>query len=165
MTDRPIINLADVPLREVAHGERFRARVGRIGPLVGARQLGCQLHVVPAGRTAYPRHAHHVNEEMFIVLDGTGTYRAGDAEWEIHAGDVIAAPAGSAETAHQIVNSGSEEMRYLAVSTRVAFDVVEYPDSNKFMVASMVPDGAGMRDAALHFVGRKETSLDYWDGE
>ena len=40
---------------------------------IGAQKLGCQLHVVPAGKKAFPRHAHHVNEEMFFVLSGEGT--------------------------------------------------------------------------------------------
>jgi hypothetical protein len=33
-------------------------------------------------------------------------------------GDVIACPAGGRETAHQIINTGTDELRYLAVSTK-----------------------------------------------
>lgn len=40
---RPIVNIADVPLRELAHGNDYAAKLGRIGPLIGAKQLGCQL--------------------------------------------------------------------------------------------------------------------------
>jgi hypothetical protein len=62
---KPVVNIADVPLREGGDGAGFVAKLGRVGPLVGAQKLGCQLHVVPAGKKAFPRHAHHANEEMF----------------------------------------------------------------------------------------------------
>jgi uncharacterized cupin superfamily protein len=162
---KPVVNIADVPLRDGGNGGQFAARLGRIGFLVGASKLGCQLHVVPAGKKAFPRHAHHVNEEMFFVLAGEGTYRLGEATYPIRAGDVIGAPAGDASTAHQIVNTGSAELRYLGFSTRLDPDVVEYPDSQKFSVASMVPPDKGLKAARLFYMGRREGSLDYFDGE
>lgn len=159
------INLADVPLRESAYGDGFEAQLGRIGPLIGAKKLGCMLHVVPAGKKAFPFHAHHSNEEMFFVLSGSGTYRLGNESFPIQAGDVIAAPAGDGSTAHQIVNNSAEELRYLVLSTRNDPDVVEYPDTGKFAVASMVPEDKGLMGARIAYVGRVENSLDYWDSE
>lgn len=163
---RPIINLANVPLRSFGDDRTFAAKLGRVGPLIGAKRLGCQLHVVPAGKKAFPRHAHHANEEMFFVLSGAGTYRVGAESFPIRANDVIAAPAGCGETAHQIVNTGSDELRYLAFSTRNDPDVVEYPDSGKFAVASMVPDDKGLAGARVFFIGRMDAQLlGYFDGE
>ncbi|MGH6836599.1 MAG: cupin domain-containing protein [Methylocella sp.] len=166
MSAQPIVNLADVPLRDFGNGRAFAARLGRVGHLIGARRLGCQLHIVPAGKKAYPRHAHHANEEMFLILSGEGTYRAGAESFSIRASDVIAAPAGAGETAHQIANTGKDELRYLAFSTRNDPDVVEYPDSGKFAVASMIPDDEGLLGARVRFIGhRNAQSLDYFDGE
>ena len=162
---KPIVNIADVPMHEMSHGEAFFAKLGRIGPVIGARKLGCQLHVVPPGKKAFPRHAHHVNEEMFLVLEGEGTYRAGSDTWPVKKGDVIAAPPGDGSTAHQMHNTGTSDLHYLAFSTRFDPDVVEYPDSGKFAVASMVPEDKGLMGAKVKFVGRQETSVDYWDGE
>jgi uncharacterized cupin superfamily protein len=162
---KPVINVGDIPLREGGNGTQFVAKLGRAGALIGAQKLGCQLHVVPAGKKAFPRHAHHVNEEMFFVLSGEGTYRLGEETYPIRAGDLISAPAGDAASAHQIVNSGGEEMRYLAFSTRLDPDVVEYPDSGKFGVASMVPPDKGLMGAKLAYIGRRGGSLDYFDGE
>jgi uncharacterized cupin superfamily protein len=161
----PIVNLADVPLRDLAHGEHFSAQLGRIGPLIGAKKLGCQLHIVPAGKKAFPFHAHHANEEMFLILEGEGICRFGAETYPVRAGDVIAAPAGDASVAHQIINSGAQELRYLCFSTRLDPDVVEYPDSGKLAVASMVPEDTGLRGARIAHIGRPGTSLDYWDGE
>jgi uncharacterized cupin superfamily protein len=159
------MNIADAPLRENGNGGQFEARLGRIGGLIGASKLGCQLHVVPPGKKAYPRHAHHVNEEMFFVLSGEGSYRLGEETYSIRAGDLMSAPAGGVATAHQLINTGANELRYLAFSTRLDPDVVEYPDSNKFAVASMVPQDKGLMGAKLAFIGRRESSLGYFDGE
>jgi uncharacterized cupin superfamily protein len=156
-----VLNIADIPLTDHGHGEEFAARHGAIGPLIGAKQLGCRVVVVPPGKKGWPYHAHHANEEMFVILDGSGTLRLGGAEQPIRAGDVIACPAGGPETALQIVNTGEAELRYLAISTMRSPELVEYPDSGKFQVISAAPGG----DRRLRYIGRAETSLNYWDGE
>ena len=162
---KPVINLADVQMRDSGNGEGFVARLGRIGPLIGAEKLGCQLHVVPPGKKAFPRHNHHANEEMFFVVTGEGSYRAGEETYLIRAGDVIAAPAGDTSTAHQIINSSAGDLTYLAFSTRLDPDVTEYPDSGKFGVAASIPPGGGMASAKFTFLGRKDHPVDYFDGE
>jgi len=162
---KPVINIADAPLRDAGNGKGFVAKVGRLGPAIGARKLGCRLHVVAAGQKAFPRHAHHVNEEMFFIVAGEGTYRLGEETYPVKAGDLISAPPGDASTAHQIVNTGAGELRYLAFSTKLDPEIVEYPDSNKFAVASMVPEDKGLMGAKLMYIGRRETSLGYFDGE
>ena len=162
---RPIINLADVALRDHRQGDKYEAKLGRIGAMIGGQKLGCQLHVVPPGKSAFPCHVHHVNEEMVLVLDGEGTYRCGTDIYPVKAGDVISAPAGDVERPHQMINSSEKELRYLVFSTRLDPEVVEYPDSGKFAVSSMVPPDKGLLGARLAYIGRKENSLDYWDGE
>jgi uncharacterized cupin superfamily protein len=162
---RPVVNIADAPLRDGGNGEQFVAKLGRIGASIGARKLGCQLHVVPAGKKAFPRHAHHANEEMFFVVSGEGAYRLGEETYPIRAGDVMSAPAGDASTAHQIVNTSDAELRYLAFSTRLDPDITEYPDSNKFSVASMIPPDKGMMAAKFTYMGRNDRQLGYFDGE
>ena len=159
------MNIDDVALRTNAQGDLFEAQLGQIGGQIGAEKLGYLLHVVPAGKRAFPRHAHHVIEEMFVVLEGEGTYVAGEESWPIRAGDVISAPPGGGDTAHQIINSSDSELRYLGLSTQDDPDVVEYPDSDKFLVVSGIPDGGGFRDARILHIGRTSDGLDYWDGE
>ena len=44
-------------------------------------------------------------------------------------------------------------------------EVVEYPDSNKFAVASLTSPDKGLLAARLLYIGRRETSLGYFDGE
>jgi uncharacterized cupin superfamily protein len=143
---------------------RFGSRMAPIGAKIGARLLGYNITIVAPGMRAFPMHNHHVNEEMFFIVSGSGELRVGKESQPIRAGDFIACPPGGPETAHQIINTGSEELRYLAVSTLLTPEVVEYPDSGKFAVAlrETQPDGTVR---VIRHVAREGTGLDYWDGE
>jgi uncharacterized cupin superfamily protein len=166
--NKPIINIADVVMEPRPPGmaatgaaaERYDAKMGIIGARLGARKLGYNITAVPPGKRAFPAHNHHVNEEMFFILQGSGELRLGDAVHPLRSGDVIACPPGGKDTAHQIVNTGTEELRYLAVSTKEAPELVDYPDSGKFGILAERP-GTGERFA---FIGREDQSLDYWEG-
>jgi uncharacterized cupin superfamily protein len=160
-----ILNLSEIPLTDHGHAPDFAAKLGQFGPLIGMKQLGCRLVIVPPGKKAWPYHAHHVNEELFIILGGSGTLRLGGAEHPVRAGDVIACPAGGPETAHQLVNTGDGELRYMAISTMMSPEVCEYPDSGKFTVISGSAPGGDKSKRRTWYVGRAENSLDYWDGE
>ncbi|TKB24656.1 cupin domain-containing protein [Desulfopila sp. IMCC35006] len=170
---KPIINIDDVELKprppafapSGSSAERYDAKMGYIGPRLGARQLGYNITAVPPGKRAFPFHNHRVNEEMFYVLQGTGQIRIGLNIYPIRPGDVIACPAGGKETAHQIINTGAEELRYLAVSTRLSPEIAEYPDSGKFGVLAEFPAGSAGQPQRFMFVGREGESLDYWEGE
>jgi uncharacterized cupin superfamily protein len=159
--EKPIVNLADVPLQDFGTGDKFAARIARIAPMLGSTGVGCMLTVVPPGKRAFPFHRHHVIHELFFVLSGTGEYRLGDKCYPLKAGDVIAAPAGG--EAHQIINTGSEELRYLGLSTLGEVDVVDYPDSGKMAVAAGIKN-ADFTTATYRGMGRI-TPADYWDGE
>ena len=158
-----ILNLAEVELQPRpsqnaptgAAAERFEARVGQIAPKIGAKKLGYNLTAVPPGKRGYPFHSHRVQEEMFFILEGAGEVRIGAERFPIRAGDVIACPTGGAETAHQIVNTGKTELRYLAVSTRADAEICEYPDSGKI---------AGFSEG-MRFVFRADEQAGYWEGE
>lgn len=168
---KPIINISDVELQPrpaifTATGsaaERFDARMGMIAPLIGAQKLGYNLTAVPPGKRAFPFHNHHVNEEMFFVIEGE--VRIGEAVYPIRTGDVVACPAGGTETAHQIINTGKVELKYLAVSTKLSPEIAEYPDSGKFGVLAEYPTGPASRPRGFRFVGRESLNLSYWDGE
>ncbi len=169
----PILNLADVELQPrpatfAATGAaalRFDARMGLIAPRLGAQKLGYNLTAVPPGKRAFPFHNHRINEEMFFVVDGTGEIRIGDAVYPIRPGDVIACPPGGREVAHQIVNTGTVELRYLAVSTKLSPEIAEYPDSGKFGVLAEYPPGPDGKPQTFRFVGREDLSVGYWEGE
>ena len=168
-----ILNIADLEFMKFGHGsampgkpapEIFEAKLGDIGRRLGAQKLGYNLTIVPPGKRAFPIHNHRVNEEMFFIVEGEGEVRVGKERFPVKQGDVIACPPGGPETAHQIVNSGKRDIKYLSVSTLQSPEVVDYPESGKFGVRAEAigPDG---KPQVLRFLGRWGESLDYWDGE
>lgn len=114
---KPIMNLDEVAFDDVEENGKYTSKRGRIGAHIGARKLGNNLTVVPAGKTQCPFHCHHGEEEMFLILEGEGELRFGNERYPIRKHDVIACPQGGPEVAHQIVNTGTTTMRYLALST------------------------------------------------
>jgi uncharacterized cupin superfamily protein len=75
------------------------------------------------GQIATPFHRHHTSDELFFFLSGVGTLRFGGARIAVKAGDFIGAPAGGEP--HQLINTGSEELRYVAFSNNTNAEVVE----------------------------------------
>jgi uncharacterized cupin superfamily protein len=169
---KPILNIADVELQPRPQAfsatgpaaERYDAQMGMVAPHIGAQKPGYNITAVPPGMRAFPFHNHHVNEEMFFVIEGNGEARIGVNTYPIRQGDIIACPPGGPETAHQIINTGSTELKYLAVSTKQAPEVAEYPDSGKFGVLAEYPGEDG-KPRSFRFIGRTEQNLDYWEGE
>jgi len=167
-----IINIANIELtqRPAAYaapgttGERFDARTGQIGGRLGASKLGYNITAVPPGKRAFPFHNHRVNEEMFFILEGSGSVRIGAETFPVRSGDVIACPPGGPETAHQIINTGTTELKYLAVSTQQMPEICDYPDSGKFLVTERQRNADGSVSGFRH-IGRPESAVDYWDGE
>ena len=100
-------------------------------------------------------------DELFFVVSGEGEYRFGDTTVPVRSGDIVAAPAGT--QAHQLINNGSNDLRYLGISTMGGVDVVEYPDSKKIAVAAGVKN-ADFKTATYVGLGRIAPT-DYYDGE
>ena len=97
---------------------------------------------------------------MFLILEGEGELRFGAERYRIRKHDVIACPAGGPQVAHQIINTGNSDLRYLALSNLETVEVCEYPDSNKVGVFAGSPD-----DARLRKLFRAETDVGYYDRE
>jgi uncharacterized cupin superfamily protein len=169
MASRPFTPVVNVGELETGfgfkRGDKFSARLVRIGAMIGAKELGCMLTVVEPGKRAWPFHAHHSVEEMFIVLQGTGEYRLGDKRYPIKAGDVMSAPAGGPESAHQIINTGAGQLSYLAISTMNQPDVIEHPDSGKVFILSRMDEGLDPATAKLRLGVRYSETVGFWDGE
>lgn len=150
-----IVNAADV-----ASSERAGATVGRrvrdLGRAAGSLRTGLRLAEVPAGKLNAAPHCHSAEEELFVVLAGSGSlllWPAGADEPEerpVRPGHTVARPAGTA-VAHAF-RAGPEGLTLLLYGTREPHDACWYPRSRKLFLRG------------LGVVTRVET-LDYWDGE
>ena len=150
--------------REVSQGTKFAAKLLPIAPALGAKKLGYNLTEVPPGKKAFPYHFHHVNEELFFILSGVGEVRMPDGTHPLNEGDLLCCPPGPGG-AHQIVNTGKEPLRYLALSSIQDPEVVEYPDAGKYgVVVGRVP-GRPIAESQFFAYAFTKNRVDYWEGE
>jgi len=121
-----------------------------LGQALGARTTAMRLlEIAPRGRS-YPHHCHSAEEELFVVLAGTGNLRLGEDRIPVRAGHVIARPAGTG-VAHSFWG-GDETLVVIAYGPSDPRDLCYYPDSKKILVSG------------VNVVFRVEP-VDYWDGE
>ena len=157
--DQRVVNLEDLPLEDFVQGERYASRCVRIGPLVGAKDLGYSYDVVPPGKVSCPFHSHHAEEEMFFIVKGEGTLRYGAERRKVRAGDFICCPTGGPDTAHQLVNDSDAELAYISVSTMMPAEVCEYPDSKK------IGAYGGLTPSRVKHMTMAGAAVDYWKDE
>ncbi len=148
-----IVNLDEVEPERVERPRIARTR-RNLGRAAGSVTIGLQHVEVVAGKQATTQHCHSVEEEMFVVLAGSGTLVLGygpDAEdTAVRPGHVISRAAGTG-IAHSFL-AGEEGLTFLAYGTRDPSDVCYYPRSGKIAFRG------------VNLIGRIER-LDYWDGE
>ena len=117
---------------------------------------------VPPGKAAFPLHHHHASKERFFILSGSGVLRVGEATYPVKPQDYIVNLPGGADTAHQLVNTGTENLVYLAISTQLLPEVAGYPESGKTGVRLGMGEAA---DARYLLRDTDKDAIGYWDGE
>jgi uncharacterized cupin superfamily protein len=116
----------------------------------GAVRTGLNLGRCRPGLLQYPPHCHSAAEELFVVLEGSGSCLLGDEEHPLTAGSVLSRPAGTG-VAHAL-RGGPEGLTFLAYGTRETNDMAYFPRSDKIYWRG------------LGVIGRIQ-ALDYFDGE
>ena len=115
----------------------------------GGHPFDPQIRRVPPGAAVCPFHSHLAQWEMFVVLAGTGSVRAGSEAHAIAAGEVFIHPPGEP---HQLINSGTTDLEVLIIADNPPLDGCYYPDSDKW---ALRPPGKIFR----------LTEAGYFDGE
>jgi uncharacterized cupin superfamily protein len=156
LSPRPanIVNVADVE-----SFERIMTTIGRrirlLGEAAGSRRTGLRHCEVLPGMLSMPPHCHSTEEEIFVVLDGSGHLLlwedGGVKEHAVRTGSVVARPPGTG-VAHAF-RGGESGMTLLMYGTREPGEVCYYPRSGKVYFVG------------LGLITRVGEQLDYWDGE
>jgi uncharacterized cupin superfamily protein len=144
-----IVGFADALVREANTGDVVRVR-REFGDALGSRASGLGHLVIEPGALAYPPHCHSAEEELFVVLDGSGTLLLGDEDHPVRAGSVVARPPATG-VAHAF-RAGDGPLTVLAYGTREPNDITYYPRSGKVSLRGI---------NAMFHVQR----VGYWDGE
>jgi uncharacterized cupin superfamily protein len=159
LAQRLIRNFNSVPLETWERPPLYANQGASLSSGTAARKMGCGLDIVPPGKQSCPYHFHHAQEEMFIVLEGSGTLRVAGERLPITAGDVVFIPPGP-QYPHHIINTSDAPLKYLSLSTKEYPEVCEYPDSDKLMAFSS-QDG----QSTLRSMHPRASAVDYWEGE
>jgi uncharacterized cupin superfamily protein len=142
----------------------FSWRRARLGRQAGGHALGASLFELPPGSSSFPLHIHHANEEMLIVLEGCPTLRTLDGDRELAEGELVACLTGRAG-AHRIDNRSDAPVRLLVISTMLAPEINEYPDSGKVWARTWSPGQPQPEDAVDLLVRSGQEPVNYLDGE
>ena len=149
-----IRNFHDAPRGRFERAPLYDTESVRLAQGTAASQMGMSFDIVAPGKMSCPYHFHYEEEEMFIVLQGTGTLRVAGEKLPLKAGDVVFIPAGP-EYPHQIINTSDAPLHYLSLSTQAKTEVCEYPDSGK----------VGVFAPGLRYLNKREAGIDYWVDE
>ena len=136
--------------------EGFRSGMFRVGPLLGASQLGASVYELPPGQAICPYHYEYAEEEWLLVLEGRPTLRTPEGEEVLERWDTACFPTGP-EGAHGVRNDTQETVRVLMWSTVKVPAATVYPDSDKIGIWT------GNRDDDL--MVRRASGVDYYAGE
>lgn len=148
-----VVNLLECELEQVPRpGGSFGQFTA--GPSIGAERLGASVYEFAPGQRGWPYHWHHGNEEVLLVLAGTPTLRTPEGERVLEPGECVQFRRGP-DGAHTFWNDGGEPARVVVLSTKIAPELVSYPDSGK----------VGARSAFGRVLVREDAQVDYWEGE
>ena len=98
----------------------------------GLTQFGAHVETLHPGSRSSERHWHEEEDEFLFVLSGEATVIEEDGAHVLHPSDAACWPAGTAN-AHQVVNRSGAPCTYLIFGTRMAHDIVHYPDVGKIL--------------------------------
>lgn len=113
---------------------RLYSDVSRVNKGVKPKNLNFDLRLLNPGQFSAPYHFHRYAEELFMIISGSMTLRSPEALEVVNEGDVIFFEMGESG-AHQFYNHTTEPCTYLDVRSFIGYDVCEYPDSGKVLLA------------------------------
>ena len=124
-------------------------------PFGEAKNALVSVYEIPPGKSAYPYHYHHKNEETFYILSGEGILKTPEGERKVAAGQLLFFPTGP-EGAHKLTNPSETEMlTYIDFDVVHDIDIAVYPDSGKI----------GIWGKGINKLYPQNSNADYYDGE
>ncbi|MDQ6931385.1 MAG: cupin domain-containing protein [Candidatus Eremiobacteraeota bacterium] len=155
------VNSRDVPeFRWGSPGGKYRAAGRQISEALGREPqstdallrhpFDIEIQRIEPGCTPNVYHSHSMQWEFYHVISGTGTVRHDGGVTDIEPGDAFLFKPGEA---HQLSNTGTEDLVVYVVADNPVGESSYYPDSDKYVVRS--PQRKVIRSE----------NLDYFDGE
>ncbi len=154
----PVLNIDEAEQIHSGDSGHWKGTSRALTPFMvaGGGALTMNVSRLPPGSVGCPFHYHMLDDELFHILSGTGVLRYGDEIIPIRPGDTISCPAGT-KVAHQIANTGRDDLVYLGIGADSRNEVCVYPDSRKLMVRAL--KAVGTLDETDYMAGEPEPPL------
>ena len=147
--------IGEIPASHRCEHEGYEYFRRKFIPFGGAKNALVSVYEIPPGKSAYPYHYHHKNEETYYILSGEGILKTPEGERQVKAGELLFFPTGP-EGAHKLTNSSKTEMlTYIDFDVVHDIDIAVYPDSDKIGIW-------GMR---INKIYPEDADVDYYHGE
>lgn len=114
--------------------------------------LNFDLRQLNPDQYSAPYHFHRYAEELFMIISGSATLRTPNGLEIVKSGDLIFFEKGKTG-AHQLFNHTTETCIYLDIRTYIGYDIAEFPDSDKILIAPTFE------------IFNKDSQPGYFDGE
>jgi uncharacterized cupin superfamily protein len=131
---------------------RLFSDVSRKKEGINPENLNFDLRLLNSGQFSAPYHFHRFAEELFMIIAGSVTLRTPDGFNIVSNGDIIFFEMGESG-AHQLYNHTPEPCTYLDIRSYIGYDICEYPDSDKILLAPSFE------------IFKKESQTTYFEGE
>lgn len=155
MSDIKHSKIEDIPAQYKCEHEGYEYFRRRFVPFGEAKNTLVSVYEIPPGKSAYPYHFHHNNEETFYIISGEGLLRTPEGERKACAGELLFFPTGS-QGSHKLTNcSETENLVYLDFDVTHEVDITEYPDSGKIGIWGM----------GINELYPRCANVDYYEGE
>ena len=138
---------------------RIFTDISRVKNGINPENLNFDLRQLNPGQYSAPYHFHRYAEELFMVISGSATLRTSTGLEIINSGDLIFFEKGETG-AHQLYNHTADICIFLDIRTYIGFDVAEYPDSNKLLIAPTFE--IFNKDAVVNYFEGEEKIQDRW---
>ena len=149
------VNIENIPQSHKNEQEEYEYFRKKVVPFGTSRNALVSVYEIPPGKSAYPYHYHHNNEETFFILSGEGILRTPSGERKVSVGDLLFFPTGP-EGAHKLTNaSQTEDLVYIDFDVVHEVDITVYPDSDKLGVWGM----------GINRTFPTDSAVDYYHGE
>jgi uncharacterized cupin superfamily protein len=126
--------------------------VSRMKKGLNPENLNFDVRKLNPDQYSAPYHFHRYAEELFMILSGFATLRTPNGLEIVNSGDLIFFEKGKTG-AHQLYNHTAETCVYLDIRTYIGYDIAEYPDSGKILIAPTFE------------IFNKDSQVSYFDGE
>jgi uncharacterized cupin superfamily protein len=138
---------------------RIFTDVSRIKKGINPENLNFDLRQLNPDQYSTPYHFHRYAEELFMIISGSATLRTPKGLEIVNSGDLIFFEKG-VTGAHQLYNHTSETCLYLDIRTYTGYDIAEYPDSDKILLAPSFE--IFNKDSQVSYFNGEENIKDKW---